>query len=251
MKSLPIIAITSGEIRNQAEPWSPVAHGQSEPYVQAIERAHGVPMIVPLVNETVVLRRLYDLCDGILLAGGNDIDPALYGEVPYPQTYDFSPRRDQQELQLLAWALEDNKPILAICRGMQLLNVHLGGTLYQDLPNDLPEASDHHASTKRKNLEDIAHMLRLQKNSQLARILEAQTVGTNTHHHQAIKALGSGVTVNAWAEDGIIEGIELVDVSFVVGIESHPESLEAHAELTWRKLFQAFTTAAGSGKVQQ
>jgi putative glutamine amidotransferase len=240
----PVIALTAGEIHNQLEPWSPVTYGQSYTYVDAIIHAGGTPFILPFTDDLTVLRQLYELADGILFAGGDDPDPALYGEAPLPQLGIVSKRRDKLELQLLAWTLADQKPLLGICRGMQLLNIHQGGTLYQDIPTQLPEASDHNSSTKRKSLVDIAHTLRVQEGSQLARILQSTTVGVNTHHHQAIKSLGRDLVATAWSEDGLIEAIELPGAHLAIGVQAHPESLEAQAEPLWQQFFQALVQAA-------
>jgi putative glutamine amidotransferase len=240
----PIIAITAGAVPNHAEPWAPETQGQSHTYIDAIVRAGGTPFIVPIVDDEALLRQLYDLADGILFAGGNDIDPRLYGEEPYPQVIDESPVRDAVETKLMRWALADQKPFLGVCRGMQLLNVLKGGSCYQDIPTDLPEASDHNSSTKRKDLEDIAHHLRVEPSSQFAKIIGSNTIGANTHHHQALKKLGTDIIANSWSEDGLIEGIELVGGGLAIGVQSHPESLDERAEVLWQKLFASLITAA-------
>jgi putative glutamine amidotransferase len=240
----PLIAITCGEVRNNLEAWSPIVHGQSQTYIDAVIHAGGVPFLVPLTTAAPVLHRLYALADGILFAGGNDPDPALYNEPISEQVTDISRLRDTVEMQLLAWTLADKKPLLGICRGMQLLNVYFGGTLYQDIPTDLPHASDHNSSTKRRSLKDIAHILKVKDGSKLAEILGGTTIGANTHHHQAIKKLGTSLYANAWSEDGMIEGIELAGNSFVIGVQAHPESLEAQTEQKWQKIFKAFVVAA-------
>ncbi|HEV7454421.1 MAG TPA: gamma-glutamyl-gamma-aminobutyrate hydrolase family protein [Candidatus Saccharimonadales bacterium] len=240
----PIIAVTAGLVPNRDEPWAPETQGQSHTYIDAIVRAGGVPFIVPVVDDEAVLRRLYDLADGILFAGGNDLDPKLYGEEPYPGLNDATPVRDAVEIKLMRWALADRKPFLGICRGMQLLNVLQGGTCYQDIPTDLPDASDHNSSTKRQDLEDIAHHLRVQPGSQFATIIGADTIGANTHHHQALKKLGTDIIANCWSEDGLIEGIELTGGGLAIGVQSHPESLDERAEVLWRKFFAALTDAA-------
>jgi putative glutamine amidotransferase len=242
----PLIAITPGEIYNQIEPWSPVTYGQSSTYVEAIVHAGGTPFIIPITADEHVLRQLYEVADGILFAGGNDPDPKLYGEEPYSRTVGVSHVRDTLDLQLMRWALEDKKPFLGICRGMQLLNIIKGGTLYQDIPTDLPEAVDHDSSSKLKSLEDIAHILNIQSGSKLAEILQTTHVGANTHHHQGIKKLGDGLVATAWSEDGVIEAIEPVDRSqFALGVQSHPESLEAKAETVWQRFFNTLVEEAG------
>lgn len=238
-----LIGITAGEIVNKARPWSPVTYGQSYTYIDSIIHAGGVPVILPLTDDTEILRSLYESVDGILFPGGNDIDPKLYGEEPIPATEDVSVFRDKNEAQLMEWALEDKKPILCICRGMELLNVVKGGSLHQDILADMPDKKDHESSSKAEDIEDLAHNLKVEPASKLAKALEATEIKTNTHHHQAINVLGEGLKATAWSEDGVIEGIETVDENYVIGVQSHPESLEAKAEPAWRKLFSSFVEA--------
>jgi putative glutamine amidotransferase len=244
----PLIAITAGEVYNQIEPWSPVIYGQSRTYVDAILRVGGNPLILPIMDDALALRQIYELVDGILFAGGNDIDSALYGEMLYPETKDVSTRRDALETDLMRWALADHKPLPGICRGMQILNIVQGGTLYQHIPTDLPYAADHDSSTKRKDLDDIAHILRINKKTRLAAILQAEAIGANTHHHQAVKELGKQLIGSAWAEDGVIEGIEHTDDQFAIGLQCHPESLESSAETQWQRLFRAFVSEAAGNR---
>jgi putative glutamine amidotransferase len=210
--------------------------------VDAVSRAGGVPVIIPLVSDPEELKKLYGFLDGILFAGGNDLSSGLYGEEPYNDKSDASSVRDAVETLLLKWSLGDKKPILGICRGMQLLNVLLGGTLYQHIPADLPEALDHDASTKKKSLVDTEHLLSVKPDSKLATLLQTDSIGTNAHHHQAIKKLGADLRAVAWTSDKVIEAIELVGDQFALGLQSHPESLVADAEPRWRLLFEGFVT---------
>lgn len=251
----PLIAITVGEVINESESWVPPVHGQSHTYSDAIIRAGGAPLVLPLTDDEEVQKRLYEQCDGLLLTGGADLDPRVCGaSCPSPKagsTCDmhdrpFSPRRDRQEVRLLKWALADNKPVLGICRGMQLINTALGGSLHHDINTDLPLAHDHEANINKKDFNHLAHSLRLESGSKLAVILGIDTVSTNTLHHQAIKRLGKGLVATAHAEDGVIEAIELPDRYFVIGVQSHPEALEAKIEPLWRELFGAFVDAAAS-----
>jgi putative glutamine amidotransferase len=245
MQKKPIIGITCGEIHNQTEPWSPVAFGQSQTYVNAIIGAGGIPLLLPLSASEDILRPLYDLLDGICFAGGNDLNPKLYNQKPYESVTDYSPLRDTTEQMLLRWTLQDKKPLLAICRGMHLLNVEFGGTLYQDIPVDVPDSLDHNASTKLETLEDLSHKLRIDPHSKLATILGEATIGTNTHHHQAIHKLGATIQATAWAEDTIIEAIEIDGYPFAIGVQAHPESL-VDVEPRWALLFASFVKASNS-----
>jgi putative glutamine amidotransferase len=237
---IPVIGLTVGEITSEEHPWAPKVYGQSHTYVDAVVRAGGAPFLMPLTHDEQILRALYERCDGLLLAGGNDIDPQLYGAQPSPLTVKVSTRRDSQELKLIEWAFADKKPVLGICRGMQLLNVARGGDLYQDVETEVPGAQNHHISTDRKNFADTAHRLAIEPDSKLAHILQTKTIGTNAHHHQSVRQLGKGLRTTAQTSDGIIEAIELEGDHFVVAVQSHPESLEAETELRWQKLFTAF-----------
>jgi putative glutamine amidotransferase len=242
MKSKPLIGITTGEIINALHPWSPVTYGQSHTYSDVVIRAGGLPVLIPITDQTDVLKEIYSRLDGILFAGGNDINPALYGEeVRY--AVDISDARDATEVALLKWASDDKKPVLGICRGMHLFNAVGGGSLYQDIHAEAPGAHNHEQSSQEQNIEFIAHQLRIDKNSQLARTLQATTVGTNSHHHQAIKKLAPSLTAVAWAEDDTIEAVEGTSPQFISGVQSHPESLHVAAP-AWDKWFAAFVAAA-------
>jgi putative glutamine amidotransferase len=242
----PLIAITVGEVINyeNGEAWTPIIYGQFHTYTDAVARAGGAPFIIPLVDDEAILRKLYDQCHGLLLSGGHDLDPGTYNAPPAPVKLKPSSKRDKQELQLLKWALEDDKPVLGICRGMQLLNVALSGSLHQDIASELATKSNHLLNLDKQDFRHLAHRLEIAPNSQLAAILGQAQVDTNSLHHQAVHELGNGLVATARAEDGVIEAIELPGKRFVVGIQSHPEALEAETELLWRKLFEAFVSSA-------
>lgn len=244
----PFIGITAGEIINKDEPWAPITHGQSVTYVQAIVQAGGIPVILPLVDDEQVNRAMYDRCDAILFAGGNDIDPSMFGEELHPTVKDISKLRDAVELRLMRWSVEDDRPILGVCRGMELLNIVRGGDLYQDIPSMLPDATDHNLSSAAKDIEHIAHVLRLEPGSRFAGIIGKGTLGTNTHHHQAIREVGEGLRAVAWSEDGVIEAIEAEGKPFVIGVQSHPESMWPKAAPEWRNFFQEFVDQAAAGR---
>lgn len=240
-----IIGITAGEIDNRADLWSPMTYGQSHTYSDAVISAGGTPFVLPLTKDKQALRAMYDTLDGILFAGGNDVDPARYGEEVHETVKDVSKFRDEVEAQLLTWCLEDNKPVLALCRGMQLVNVVCGGTLYQDIPSQLPGSQDHEIPTQENTKDRIAHQLTIEPDSQLAAILDATTIGANTHHHQAVKDPAPGFRVVARSEDGIVEAIERSEKSsFLAAVQCHPESIERDAETRWQKLFKAFVEAS-------
>ncbi len=238
----PLIGITAGEIHNKLYEWSPTAHGQNHTYIDAVVRAGGIPVIIPIIQDKHTLKGLFQRLDGILLAGGNDINPRLYDEKPHHSTKDVSELRDATEVQLLELSLENKKPLLCICRGMQLLNVTCGGSLYQHLAEQLPGV-DHEASTHHKDSKFLAHDLNIVPDTKLASILAITTIKANAHHHQGIKKLGQGLRPSAHTTDGLIEAVESDNNHFVIGVQSHPESLEGEVVPEWRLLFESFVEA--------
>ncbi len=225
----PLIGITTSLMPQ--EDWEPKKHGQNETYSQALIRAKALPVLIPLTDDKPTLRGLYERLDGILLAGGVDLEtpPNL---------------RDRTELTLIGWALEDGKPLLGICRGLQMINQALGGQLYQDIATEVPGALNHRASRDAKTAGHVAGNMNIEPKSRLGGWLGTSTVSTNEFHHQAVKQLGQGLKAVGWSSDGLIEAIESDDNRFVVGVQCHPESLVAHAEPRWRPLFTAFIAAA-------
>jgi putative glutamine amidotransferase len=243
--SRPLIGLTAGEVKDKTRFDSIVVHGQSYTYVNAAVSAGGAPFVIPLTTDLDALRKVYDILHGVMLCGGNDLNPKLYGQDPYETTVEISDLRDEVEKQLLLWALEDKKPVLGICRGMQLVNVIHGGTLHQHIPTDIPDASNHTLSTDLADNHNIAHKLKIDPESRLAKILESETIGVNTHHHQAINKLGGGLKATAYSEDGLIEALESTDPkTYLICVQSHPESLASNKEIGWQKLFRSFTEAA-------
>ncbi|MEJ0073352.1 MAG: gamma-glutamyl-gamma-aminobutyrate hydrolase family protein [Candidatus Saccharibacteria bacterium] len=235
----PLIGITTGEIINLTRPWDPVTYGQSHTYSDAVLRAGGVPMLIPITEDMTALKQLYGHLDGLLFAGGNDIDPALYHQRPHPKTTDVSRKRDDAEVHLMRWALADDLPILAICRGTQLLNVVCGGSLYQDIGSQVKSAGEHQISTIKEDVEHIAHHLSVDEASILRRIIQSPTIDANSHHHQAIRQVAAELRVSARAGDGIVEAVEIPGAAFAVGVQCHPESLHA-VEPKWDLLFDEF-----------
>ncbi len=241
--SKPLIGVTAGEIVNKLQTWSPVTYGQSHTYTDSVIRAGGIPIIIPLTTDVDVLTDICSRLDGLLLSGGNDVSPESYGEEPYPETIETSELRDATDLHVLRTILAANKPVFGICRGLQVLNIHFGGTLYQDIKKDLPAAMDHQLSSKEKDITHLAHPITIDQDSKLGAILGDTTVLTNTHHHQAVKQLGSGLRITATSSDGIVEAIETTDDRFIIGVQSHPESLGVVAPI-WSNVFEAFIQQA-------
>jgi putative glutamine amidotransferase len=215
--------------------------GQNQSYVDAVIRAGAAPLLIPNVTDKALLRTLYDRLDGLLLSGGGDIDPSYYGESRHEKCGLPSPERDETELTLIRWAIDEGMPLLAICRGIQVLNVALGGTLYQDLQAQAPEAERHSWSPGYPR-DYIAHAVSIGPQTRLARIVGADPLPVNSFHHQAIKDVAPGLTVTARAPDQIIEAVEANGQAFVVGVQWHPEGL-ARDDVRAQRLFDALVKA--------
>lgn len=225
--------------------WSPPLTGVREGYIRAIIEAGGAPVLIPPQVDEATLRQLYDTFDGILLPGGADIDPQLYGEERHPRLGEIEPLRDAIELPLARWAVADGKPLLAICRGIQVLNVALGGSLYQDLGSQYETETEHELGAQQKSWELLSHTMQLDPDSRLAELLGAVEIGVNSLHHQALKDVPDALRVVGRAPDGIIEAVEGRGDAFVVGVQCHPEQLWQDADPRWRRVFRAFVVAAG------
>ena len=212
-------------------------------YEEAIRRAGGDVRI--LDYETDQPASVVSEVDGILLPGGDDVQPSLYGAQPHATFEAAEPGRDQYEIDLARQADEANVPLLAICRGIQVLNVSRGGTLVQDIPSELPDAVPHEV---RETPHTIAHDVWISEGTLLHSVMRERIVGdacpVNSRHHQAIQTVGSGLVVAATAPDGVVEAVEDPSKRFCVGVQWHPENFYRTGE--FRGLFEAFIAAAGS-----
>lgn len=182
-----------------------------------------------------------DGASGLVIPGGGDIDPELYGRPRHPRTHNVSQRRDRFELTLLSEALDRDMPVLAICHGMQLLNVHQGGTLDQHLLDDEAKL-DHYRD---RPMAEPAHGVALKEDSRLAQIMGGTNVSVNTHHHQGLDDVAASLKPIGWAEDGVLEAVEAPDYSWVVGVQWHPEAM-APVHEDELAIFRAFVEAAGA-----
>ena len=218
----------------------------SQSYIRCLEVAGAAPLIIPLLHDEGALRAIYTTLDGLLLAGGGDVDPRFYGEEPHPKLGDVDPERDRVELLLLRWAFEDDLPVLAICRGIQMLNVAAGGTLYQDIAAQCPWAVRHNYYRSWPR-DHRAHQVGIERGTRLFHLLGTPRVAVNSMHHQAVKDLAPGFQVSARAEDGLIEGIESLEHSFMLGVQWHPEVL-AHQDPVMQRLFDGFVEAVRKRK---
>lgn len=217
----------------------------SQRYVRTLTASGAVPWIVPLIDDPETLRAIYEELDGIFLPGGVDIDPASYDEARTSACGRVDPDRDRTEIALASWAMKDRKPILAVCRGAQILSVAAGGTLYQDVTSELPGAIKHDYFPKvgERTRQDLVHPVKVVADTRLSRVLGTDTVRVNSMHHQGIKRLAPTLIANAFAPDGLIEGVESRKDDFVLGVQWHPEDL-ADSEPKMRRLFDAFIEAA-------
>jgi putative glutamine amidotransferase len=240
----PYIGITCGTFRDRD--WCPPAILLRKTYTDAIVAAGGVPFIIPVVEDEEVLRALYDRLDGLLISGGGDIDPQHYGEQPLPGLGPTDPLRDNVELPLVRWATADGKPVLGICRGVQVVNVALGGSLYQDIPSQINSELVHDSSYTRQDWTYMAHDLRLEPGSKLAQYFDTTLFPTNSLHHQSLKEIAPGLRPVGWAPDGVIEAIEGNNGHFLIGVQCHPEALQGNADPRWRELFKRFVDSCHS-----
>jgi len=220
---------------------NPVRFTVRQDYVRSVDQAGGLPMVVPpLDGESAA--QILERVDGLVLTGGSDVDPALYSESAHPKLGAVFRGRDEFEIALCREALRRDLPILAICRGHQVLNVATGGTLFQDIPSQVSGAVDHDPETERW---ERAHDVQVLPGTRLREILGRDEVGVNSFHHQAVKDLGRGLVVSARAADGVIEGIEAPDRRFALGVQWHPESFWREPE-GFRPLFDALVREASS-----
>jgi putative glutamine amidotransferase len=213
-----------------------------ESYAIAIAAAGGAPILVPPIEDQAALERIFRSLDGMLFPGGGDVHPRFYGD---EMAGTFSPDEtlDQTEIRLAGWAVAGEVPTLGICRGQQLLNIALGGTLYQDLPGEGYQHPQSDAALR----DHLAHEINVEEGSRLAAIFEDTQFGVNSFHHQAIRRLAPSLKAVAWSDDDIIEGVESTEHPWLLGVQFHPENLvPAHAPS--RRLFEAFVAACAEPK---
>lgn len=218
-------------------------------YLHAVAKAHGLPSVVapgftnPLDEAESLAGEILDNADGLLLSGGTDVDPHIFGEEPHTALGRVDAPRDPFEITLAREAIRRDMPLLGICRGLQVLNVALGGTLIQDIPSDVTGAGRHAAGDDRL---EMPHEVAVEPGSRLRELLGAARLPVNSFHHQAAKAIGRGLVVSARAVgDDIVEGLEMPDRAFVVAVQWHPENFWK-ASVAFDRLFSGFVEAAGA-----
>jgi len=230
---LPALAIPAGV--------KPPRFGINQAYVHALLLAGCAPVLIPIIDDDDRLRAIYQRLDGIVFPGGEDVAPQEYGEAPIGTLNVVETSRDRTELTLARWAVADDLPVLGICRGQQLLNVALGGTLFQDLRVEGATAVDHSDADGRRRA-DLVHRIRLDPDSRLAQLIDETTLMVNSLHHQAVKQVAPVLKIVGHADDGVVEAIESVDHRFLIAVQWHPEEL---LDLPWvKRLFSGFAAAA-------
>lgn len=239
----PLLGVTTS-IDSQRRP---VRAYVNSAYLQAVQEAGAVPVLLPPQLDSSARAALVARLDGVLLTGGGDVDPARFGQPRHPTADDVSDARDTLELWVTQEALARRLPLLAICRGIQVLNVALGGSLCQDIPSEIGSPISHRQTEPR---HQATHPVKVEEGSRLAEVLGTLAADVNSFHHQAIERLGAGLRAVATAPDGVIEGVELPGAdAFVVGVQWHPEELIQHDPAA-RNLFSALVHAARGGPLR-
>ncbi|PJF39919.1 MAG: gamma-glutamyl-gamma-aminobutyrate hydrolase [Phototrophicales bacterium] len=245
--NLPLIGLTTTHVADDA---GRLRESLSYEYTEAVVQAGGVPILIPLSTlqseeDTVALRAVYERLDGVIIPGGGDIHPEFYGETVHPTSRGISTLRDSVEVQLVRWAYEDDKPLFGICRGHQMINVALGGTLHHDVKALQGQSAfiNHDANAVHER-ELLMHTVSVDSSSRLFKALGAasNSVAVNSLHHQAVNRLSSELMVSALADDGIIEGVEAPKARFFMGVQWHPEALVRNVP-QMAQLFRTFVAA--------
>lgn len=237
--AIPLIGVTSSY--HPTQDGKTAANVVGEAYLQAVLNAGGAPVILPAELPEEEFSGLFSRLDGFLFTGGSDVDPARFGGVPHPRVYGIDPERDGTEIALVRLAAETGRPFLGICRGIQVINVALGGSLYTDVADQLAGARkhDHYPDSPR---DFLAHRVSVTPDSRLAAILDGVDVAVNSMHHQGAERIAPGLTATAYAPDGLVEAVELPGHPFGLGVQWHPECLQAYPPQ--RSLFTALVKAA-------
>jgi putative glutamine amidotransferase len=217
-------------------------------YVEELRKVGAVPWVIPLIpHDPDTLQEIFSRLDGVFITGGVDVDPSCYREEKTCLCGRTDPDRDAVEISLLRHALAERLPVLAVCRGIQILNVACGGTLYQDVTAQVPAAlkHDYFPTPERPSRKYLAHDITVRPGTRLRRIIGDAVVPVNSMHHQAIKALAPNLAATAYAPDGIIEGVEGTDSQYLVAVQWHPEEL-TETQPGMANLFATFAEAASA-----
>ena len=240
---MPLIGITCSRV--VGGPWGLYSAGHFmdctfDDYSQAVRFWGGAAVLIPAAQNRQTLQTILRRLDGLILSGGPDVNPKFYGEQPLPGLEEIDEDLDRMELEAARMAFERNLPILAICRGIQVLNVSQGGTLYQDIPTQVQESILH---TQKADKKTTTHATRIEPKTLLSRIVGRKEIWVNGKHHQAVKDVARGFVVSARATDGVVEAIEHPSRRFIIGVQWHPEG-NWKGDPYSRRLFRAFVRAA-------
>jgi putative glutamine amidotransferase len=220
----PVIGITPSPVRQTSAAGNLERYAIATCYVNAVLAAGGVPIVLPPQDDNV--GAILGLVDGLLFSGGADIDPTRYGDTDvHPKTYDIHPLRDRFEIELIREAIDRDVPLFCICRGIQVLNVACGGSLYQDIPDQFDAAISHRQQEIGLEHHESSHDVTAESDSLLAATYESTAIPVNSYHHQGIKDLAPALRVAGRAEDGLVEAVELPGKRFVLGVQWHPEMM--------------------------
>ncbi|GAC1377949.1 MAG: gamma-glutamyl-gamma-aminobutyrate hydrolase family protein [Ktedonobacteraceae bacterium] len=222
-------------------------YANNRTYVHAIEDAGGISVLIPFLNNLDALGTILSRLDGILLPGGIDIQPHHYQEEPHPLLSPVNAQLDALELAMARWALREDMPVLGICRGTQMLNVALGGSLYQDVNTQYPGTMRHMHQDKPRS--QLVHSVSIEAGSRMAAVLGTTQFMVNSLHHQSVKTLGRGVLISGSAEDGVVEAIEVVDHRFAMGLQCHPEEIYKDVPAC-ASLFSAFVASCATANIK-
>lgn len=251
-KARPLIGVTTQTLQAiEGIPAElPKSWVMNQQYVRALVAAGGAPVLLPLLaDDTETLRAIFDRLDGVLVPGGVDIDPAVYNHPHHKLLGRLDPERDSTEVTITRWALEARTPFLGLCRGLQVLSVALGGTLWQDLTQERPDSEKHDYFPQGGFSRDhLAHNVDVRGGTRLSEALGTGPIAVNSMHHQGIRNLGARLVPTAIAEDGLIEGAELEGAGFAVGVQWHPEMFKS-GEPSVGKLFEDFVGAASTERL--
>lgn len=237
---MPFIGVTTSASTGEG----PARISLNAAYLHALQAAGGIPVLLPPFILDAQLNALLENLDGLLLTGGGDVDPSRYGEKAHPATTGISAPRDTLEVTVTRWALAERKPIFAVCRGMQVLNVTLGGTLVQHIPDQYGESIAHSQVDAGYRRDEVTHAIDIRGGTLLANLAGVGGLGVNSMHHQSIHRPGDHLVITARSSDGVVEAVEGPGLGpFVLGVQWHPEELAATNEAA-AKLFSGFVAAA-------
>jgi putative glutamine amidotransferase len=240
----PLIGLTTSRMQNIAR--LPI-FSTNIPYAKSVAEAGGIPILIPLCLSDDDLDLLISRVDGILFTGGYDVDPRRYGNQPHPKVEGVDADRDRMEIHLVQALIHQGKPFFGICRGFQVINIALGGSLYEDLFEQFSSEIIHDNHDHSRNY--LAHNIDVRSGSRLSEFLGIGNVGVNSLHHQGVSRLARGLQLSAMAPDRLVEAFELADYPFGLAVQWHPEELQEHASM--RNLFKAFVQASQSDGSQR